>query len=62
MAGDRHTPIPSHTKYAPPTHFKTRRTLGAAAKSAPIPNRDAAIIAVKPTAPPAIVKKVLRTP
>ena len=62
IGGDRHTWMPSQTRYAPPTHFMTVSHASDAFSSAPMPNIDRAMTATKPTAPPKIVYSALRRP
>lgn len=60
--GDRHTWIPSQTRYAPPIHLSAVSHTMDDWMSAPIPNIDNAMMTVKPTEPPTIVKRVLLWP
>lgn len=62
MAGARHSWMPSHTRYAPPTHFITVSAWADDCSSAPMPSMDSPIRLTKPTAPPAMVHSVRTRP
>jgi hypothetical protein len=54
--------MPSHTKYAPPSHFMITNRPTHVVSRAPMPNIESPIINPKPRDPPAIVARVRLVP